>query len=381
VIKQSSDILIVGGGVIGLAIAYALAREGMAPIVLDRAELAREASWAGAGLIPPESARGVENPLVALRSQSARLYPAWSDALREETGIDVGYRRTGGVDVAITDSEDQLLRNAAGRWRAEGIEFERLAPGDIARVEPALSRDLKSVYFLPDRAQVRNPRLLRALIEAVTKRGGRLKPWHGVQGFDVHKGRVVAVKTAERDIACGKVVVAAGAWSGQLLKSLRLDVPTPPVKGQIVLLRGNRCLLRRIVEHGNNYLVPRDDGRILIGATEESAGFDTRPTALGARDLLDFALTLCPVLAEAEVEATWAGLRPGSVDAKPYIGIAPGFENVVIATGHKRAGLQLASGTAEVVVDLLLDRTPGIDLSAFRPDRDPQPTNDESFRS
>jgi glycine oxidase len=380
-IAHSHEIVIVGGGVIGLAIAYALARDGLAPRVLDRSELGRESSWAGAGLIPPDSREGGENPSVALRSYSARLYPAWSAALREETGIDVGYRRTGGVDVALTDPEDQLLRNAAGQWRAEGIEFERLAPGDITRVEPALQGEVRSAYFLPDRAQVRNPRLLRALLEAVSRRGGGLEPWNAVEGFEIQKGRVVAVRTGLRNVPCSSVVVAAGAWSGRLLEHLGLHAPTPPVKGQIVLLRGARRLLRRIVEHGKYYLVPRDDGRILVGATEEHAGFDTRPTARGARDLLDEALALCPVLEAAMVEATWAGLRPGSIDSKPYIGAAPGLENVVVATGHNRAGLQLAPGTAEIVADLVLGRTPRIDLTSFRPGREAEWGSEEAFRS
>ncbi len=379
--SQSHDIVIVGGGVIGLAIAYALVREGLGPIVLDRSQLGREASWAGAGLIPPESRPDVLNPSIALRSYSARLFPAWSEALREETGIDIGYRSTGGVDVALTDREDQSLRNAAGRWRSEGIVFERLAPSDIMRVEPALSRELRSAYFLPDRAQVRNPRFLRALCEAVSRRGGQLKPWSPVESFKIEKSRIVAVRTSEGDIPCRTAVMAAGAWSGRLLEQLGLHAPTPPVKGQIVLLRGERCLLHRIVEHGKNYLVPRDDGRILVGATEENAGFDTRPTACGARDLLDEALRLCPVLAQATVEATWAGLRPGSIDSKPYIGTAPGFDNLFVATGHKRAGLQLAPGTAEIVADLVLDRRPRIDPAAFGLDREPDQADDDTFRS
>jgi len=378
---QAHDIVIVGGGVIGLAIAYALAREGLSPAVLDRSELGREASWAGAGLIPPESKPGAENPSVALRSLSARLFPAWSAALREETGIDIGYRRTGGVDVALTDAEDQLLRNVAGRWRAEGVVFERLAPADFARVEPALRTDLSSAYFLPDRAQVRNPRFLRALMDTVSLRRGSLCPWHAVESFELDKNRVVAVRTTEGRLACGTVVVAAGAWSGQLLDRLGLHAPTPPVKGQIVMLRGDRPLLHRIVEHGKNYLVPRDDGRILIGATEEDAGFDTRPTARGAHDLLGEGLGLCPTLGEAVLEATWAGLRPGSIDTKPYIGAAPGFENLFVATGHKRAGLQLAPGTAEIMADLVLGRQPRIDLEAFRLDREPEMARDETFRS
>ncbi len=175
--------------------------------------------------------------------------------------------------------------------------------------------------------------------------------------------------------------MAAGAWSGPLLEALRVRVPTPPLKGQIVLLKSDRPMLRRVVEHGKHYLVPRDDGRVLVGATEEDVGFDTRTTQDATRTLLDEALRLCPILGDAEVEATWAGLRPGSVDTRPYIGRIPGFENLIVATGHKRAGLQLAPATAELVADLILGRPPRLDLGPFRPDRQPEPIGDDVFRS
>jgi glycine oxidase len=378
---KTSDIVIVGGGVIGLSIAEALARAGVGSTVLDRRELGREASWAGAGLIPPLSERPAANPAAALRSWSARLYPDWSAALQAETGIDAGYRRTGGVDVAWTEAEDQALQSVAGQWRAEGIAAERLAPGDVPRVEPALNPELKAVYFLPDRAQVRNPWLLRALMAAVVRRGVRLKPWHSVEGYSLRGRRIEAVRTSAGEIPCGWVIMAAGAWSGPLLQAIGIRVPTPPLKGQIVLVRGEQPLIRRIVEHGKNYLVPREDGRVLVGATEHDAGFDTRPTLADTRGLLDEALRLCPVLSRAEVEATWAGLRPGSVDTKPTIGPAPEFDNLIIATGHKRAGLQLAPATGELVADLVLGRPPRQDLGPFRPDREPESAGVDTFRS
>jgi glycine oxidase len=378
---EARDVVIVGGGVIGLSIAFALARAGIRPTVLDRRELGREASWAGAGLIPPVAEQRSRQPLVALRSWSAALYPGLSAALEEETGIDIGYRRTGGVDVAWTDFEVQELGATAGRWRAEGIAYERLPPGDYARVEPALNPELRAVYYLPDRAQVRNPRLLRALMAAVSQWGGRLMPWNGVECFQTRDSRVTAVRTSAGDQPCGTVVVAAGAWSGPLLEPMGVHTPTPPFKGQIVLLRGERPLIRRVVEHGKNYLVPRDDGRVLIGATEENVGFDSVPTSEVTRGLFDLAVRLCPVLGEAQIEATWAGLRPGSCDSKPYIGKAPGFENVIVASGHRRAGLQLAPATAELVADLVLGRVPRLDMSPFRLDREPKPTGDDTFRS
>ena len=378
---HSSDVVIVGGGVIGLSIAYALSHEGLKATVLDAGEIGRAASWAGAGLIPPFTRRLEHGPMIALRSGGAVLYREWSAALRDETGIDNGYRRTGGVDVAATDADESDLRTAAGRWRVEGIAFERLSPEDFPRVEPALNPSLLGGYFLPDRAQIRNPRHLKALKAALEIRGVTLLPHTSLIGLERVGERVEGIKTTTGLLPCGQVVIAAGAWSGGLLVGFGARVSTPPLKGQIVMLRGDRPRLRRIIEHGKNYLVPRDDGRILIGASEESRGFDTRPSPEVARDLLDEAVSLCPVLAEAEVERTWAGLRPGSVDTRPYIGRLPGWSNVVIATGHKRAGLQLAPSTAEVVADLVLGRPPRIELSPFAPGRQAGPQDDPAFRS
>ena len=379
---ESYDVVIVGGGVIGLSAAYALGQAGLRALVLDQREPGREASWAGAGMIAPEAETPGASPMVRLRSWSARLYPLWADQLRAETGIDVGYRKCGGVDVAFTEAEDAELRAAAGVWRSQGVAHERLAPADRSRVEPALNPEAQSVYFLPDRAQVRNPRLIRALIDAITNRGGRVQAGAAVNGFLMEKGRASAVMSSAGRFACGVVVVAAGAWSGPLLEPLGTRAPTPPNKGQIVLLRGDRPLLRRIVEHGRNYLVPRDDGRILVGATEENAGFDRMPTESSYHLLIREARQLCPILRDAEVELVWAGLRPGSIDSRPYLGMIPGSSNVVIATGHNRAGLQLAPATAEVVVDLVLGRAPRVDLRALGPDREPIGDADSAaFRS
>lgn len=375
------DVVIVGGGVIGLSIAYTLARQGVLATVLDRAEPGREASWAGAGMIPPHTERLKTNPTVELRSWSAVLYPEWSRALLEETGIDNGYRRTGGVDVAASPAEDDELKTSAGRWRSERIVYERLTPGDFGRVEPALNPDLLVAYYLPDRAQIRNPRHLKALVAALKVRGVSIRPGRAALGFESAGGRVSAVRTEEGPLACGSVVVAAGAWSGGLMAGLGVQAATPPVKGQIVLLREGCPRIRRIVEHGKNYLVPRDDGRILVGATEEDVGFDTRTTDEALRGLLAEARRICPGLADAEVERSWAGLRPGSIDSKPYLGNVPGYVNVMMAAGHKRAGLQLAPASAEVMADLVLGRPPRVDLAPFRVDREPGGPADPTFRS
>ncbi|WP_435006197.1 glycine oxidase ThiO [Tundrisphaera lichenicola] len=378
---KSAEVIVVGGGVIGLSIAHVLAREGIRATVLDRGEPGRAASWAGAGMIPPHIERLATNPTIELRSWSAVLYPEWSQELLESTGIDNGYRRTGGVDVAFTEGEEQELKTSAGRWRAERIVYERITPGDFDRIEPALNPELRLAYFLPDRAQIRNPRHIKALVASLKASGVAIHSGRAILGFEASRARVMAVRTEEGTLPCDRVVVAAGAWSGGLLAGLGVQAPTPPVKGQIVLLGAGLPRIRRIIEHGKNYLVPRDDGRILIGATEEEAGFDTRTTSEGFSDLLAEAHRLCPNLVGAEVERSWAGLRPGSFDSKPYLGLAPGFENLFVAAGHKRAGLQLAPATAEVISDLVLGRVPRVDLNPYRIDREPGGLVDPTFRS
>jgi len=377
----TADVVIVGGGAIGLSVAYVLACEGVAVRVLDRGAIGGESSWAGAGIISPGAERPSPLPASQLRTLSARMHAEWAERLRAETGIDNGYRRTGGVDVALDDRDVADLGSAAGRWRDEGIAFERMAPSDFHRVEPALSPIVRCAYFLPDRAQIRNPRHIRALEVAVRGRGGSVQPGVGVEGFEVQNGRVARLRTTEGPIACGVVVVAAGAWSGPLVEILGMRVVTPPVRGQIALLNPGRPVIRRIIEHGKRYLVPRDEGRILVGSTEEHVGFAKVTTPEAITGLAEFARTICPILVGAPIEKHWAGLRPGSVDTRPYLGPAPGFNNLFLATGHNRAGLQLAPGSAAMIAAMVLGRDPAIDPRAFRLDRQPSEDRGDAFRS
>lgn len=378
---EAPGVVIVGGGVIGLSAAYALAREGVRSVVLDRRELGREASWAGAGIIAPGAELPTDDPAVALRTLSTRMHAEWAEALREETGLDNGFRRCGGLDVAWTSGEEAELAKNEAAWTAEGIAFERLGPGEIAGTEPDLNQEIRCAWSIPGRAQLRNPRHLRALAFACERRGVVLRPGVPAEGFRGRGGRVTAVETPLGAIACERVVIAAGPWSGPLLAMLGAEVATPPVKGEIVLLRCERPVLGRIVEWGRNYLVPREDGRVLVGATEEEVGFDTRSTPGAIHGLLGLALRLCPALGGAEVERAWAGLRPGSPDGQPLIGRPPGAENVVVAAGHRRAGLQLSTGTAALIADLVLGRPPRIDPGPFRLDRTAAEVRPGPFRS
>jgi glycine oxidase len=367
------DVLVVGGGVLGLSVAYQLAGEGHAVRVLDRGPVERTASWTGAGMIPPPMATPPPDPLERLRDLGARMHADWALALREATGIDNGHRTCGGVDVALDQPEAAELRRAEEAWRSAGVDHEVLDHRRIAEVEPALAPGLARAVLLPGRAQIRNPWHLRALAAGCAARGVDLRCGSAVESLvDLGAGRV-GVDVGDRVEEAAEVVVAAGTWSGGLLAGIAPSVATPPVRGQIVLLRTPPGTLRRIVEHGHRYLVPRDDGRVLVGSTEEHAGFDDRPTAAAARTLLDEALRLCPVLADAEPERTWAGLRPGSPDGRPTIGRVPGRSNLIVATGHFRAGLQLSPATAAVVADLVARRPPRIPLDTLAPGRRPSP--------
>jgi glycine oxidase len=369
-----SDILIVGGGVIGLSLAYELAGQGAKVRLLDRGPLGREASWAGAGILPPAGARRGREPYSELFRISNELFPIWSARLHEETGVDNGFRRCGGIYLATNDEGKHELACAAAEWRERGIRAAPLDADALADREPAMAtgkarEQLRAAWWLPEESQVRNPRHLKALALACARRGVEISSGVAVEGFDVVAGRAARVITTEGSIAARQVCITSGPWSRGLASLLRCELPVRPIRGQMVLLTSPRPLLRSIVNSGKEYLVPRPDGRILVGSTEEDAGFDKRTTAQAIARLLDLAAWLAPPLADLSIEQCWAGLRPASHDQLPYLGRVPGCENAYVATGHFRNGLQLSPATAVVMSRLMTGADPGVDLAPFRIDR------------
>ena len=372
---DSPDVLIVGGGVIGLTAAYYLARERVRVAVVDKGDFGQEASWAGAGIIPPGNPGRARTPCDLLRAHSSALYPDLSTELRERTGIDNGYRRCGGLEFA--DEAD----DAAQEWRSEGIAFETLAEPDLLRLEPRLAHGLGTAYHLPDMAQVRNPRHIKALLAACAALGVRFRPGCPVHTLERQGGRITGVMTAEGRLTADRFILAAGAWAEALLSPLGWRPGIHPVRGQIVLLHPGAPLFHHILVRGKRYLVPRPDGRVLAGSTEEDAGFDKRTTASAVGQLLAFAVALVPDLAHAPLERCWAGLRPGTPDELPFLGPVPGLDNLFVAAGHFRAGIQLSPGTGLVLKELLLGQEPTVPLEAFRLDRAPAPPQPPLFRS
>ncbi len=371
-----ADVLILGGGVIGLTTAYFLARESVRVALIDKSDLGREASWAGAGIIPPAGERPAQTPMDHLRAFSSQMYPNLSSCLREQTGIDNGYHVCGGLE--LVDPAHPLPLE---EWRAEGIAFRELEGDALRAVEPALSPALPRAYYLPGMAQVRNPRHLKALIAACQAEGVRFHPRRAATGFIRTTRRIDAVQTEEGPLAAGQFLVATGAWTDGLLESVGVRLGVHPVRGQIALLQTDDARLHPVLLQGKRYLVPRTDGRVLVGSTEENAGFDVRPTAAAVAGLLAFAAELIPSLGGAAVERCWAGLRPGSPDGLPFLGPAPNFSNLFVAAGHYRAGIQLSPGTGRVMTDLLLGHEPAVPLEAFRLDRPPAPPTRTAFRS
>ncbi len=445
-----AECLIVGGGVIGLSLAWQLAMRGRKVRVLDRQQVGREASWAGAGILPPASREALSHPLDQLRGMSFQLHREWAEVLRAETGIDTGYRCCGGIYLARSAGETAALAAWAASLREEGVAVERLGVGESGRgrgganqllsspppplapskealsagsssqrssppkntapnaITPSkelLSGDLtqtrqeqrqtseilpksllqiapgivikpvigglpvRGAWWLPDECQLRNPHYLQALARVCELHEVVISTDVEVRDFVVSGGQIRAVIAGDTVINADQVCVTSGAWTGQLLQKLGMTIGVVPIRGQIVLFRCERPPVSCVINEGPRYLVPREDGHLLVGSTEEEAGFDKRTTEVAIADLMEFARSLLPALDHAEVKQTWAGLRPASFDGFPYLGAIPGLSNAFVAAGHYRSGLYLSPGTATVMAQLMCGEATSLDLSVFRVER------------
>ena len=260
--SQASDVVIIGGGVIGLTTAYFLAKQGAAVEVIDKGELGAEASWAGAGIIPPGKFSTTLSPIDQLRALSVTAFPAFAQELQEITGIDTGYRICGGIEF-FEDGDAQV-----DAWKREGIAFERVPSGQITRFEPNCEPVPGESFFFEAMAQTRNPWHLRALIAACRSTKVQLRPGAMLENINLCGNKVADIRlsSGEKRVA-DRYLLATGAWTNPLLAPFHRDPGIHPVRGQIVLLRTSELILKRIVLVGKNYLVPREDGRLLIGAT------------------------------------------------------------------------------------------------------------------
>ena len=372
--SQSPDCIIVGGGVVGLSIARHLGREGLSVSLLERAQCGREASWAGAGVLSPCNPHRAD-PIYQLQEHSLSLFPEFCRALTEETGIDTEYEVCGELAPLFSKQALGIARSderaAAQLKMPDGRPVYALhTPEETRRIEPAVCETVLGALECRRTAQVRNPRLLRALVESCRKLGVDIREHTKVEDFIVSGQRVTGVKAGGETVAAGTFVLCGGAWSSQVGEQLERLMPVYPVRGQMILLESKRRQFQRVIGREKTYLVPRRDGHVLLGATEEhEAGFEKRNTAKGVSRLMEKAMRMVPSIADASVVGMWSGLRPGTPDNKPYVGPVPGLDGLIAATGHFRSGLTLAPATAEVVAAMIQGRPYELDLACCLPGR------------
>lgn len=297
------------------------------------------------------------------------MYADWSAALLEETGIDVEYRTEAGLQVAFDDVESEELDRRYRHQVNLGLPVERLTGEEVRTLEPMLSPETRCGLLFERMHQVENRRLVRALVGAVRARGGEFRIGDPVVDLIVRRNRAAGVVVPGERIGAERVVVAAGAWSGLLKWIPGEPPPVQPVRGQMVCVDGSGVPpLGRVIYGPEQYLVPRRDGRVLMGATVEKTGFDASVTAGGVSDVIREGLRMAPGLAEAPIVETWAGLRPMSKDGKPILGPA-GLERLVLATGHFRNGILLAPITGRLIADHLEHGAVPPAMAPFLPDR------------
>jgi glycine oxidase len=371
----SSDVIVMGGGIVGLATAWELLRSGATVTVLERNLCGQEASWAGAGILSPLLPWDYPEAVTQLTQFSAHLFPRFVEALQAETGVDPEYQASGMLVLPDSSSQayvepgtfDKCSRMLlAKRWCARhALPVQEVQSRQIA---PSLMRDTAALW-LPEVCQVRNPRLLQALITAVRALGGKIVEHAEVAGWKIERGYVQSISTVagERHSA-GQYVVAAGAWSRRLLAEHAAALEAWPVRGQILLFKAQPGLLEPMVldERDNFYLIPRRDGHILAGSTLEEAGFDKSTTPEARETLLARAQALIPVLAEEMIVAHWAGLRPASPHNIPVISVHPAISNLYLNSGHYRYGVTMAPGSAQLIVNMILGKLQALDVTPYQ---------------
>jgi glycine oxidase len=350
-------IIIIGAGVMGLGIAWRLARAGCAVAVYDRAEAGRGATWAAAGMLAAavETEPG-EEALLALTLESQRMWPDFALELEAASGISVGYRDEGTLVVALTRDDVEQLRFTYDFQKSLGLELEWLSGAEARRREPHLRPAIPGAVFSPRDHQVDNRRLAHALANAARKAGVALHEHEPVREVEFTGGCVAGVVTGHGRDEAHVVVLAAGAWSREIAGIPEAFLPpVRPIKGQMLALSMDPAnpLLRHVVWLPRGYLVPRLDGRLVIGGTVEERGFDDKITAGGLLALIEGAWRAMPGIEELAVAETWVGFRPGSRDDAPMLG-PTGVDGLVVATGHHRNGILLAPLTIEAITAYIL---------------------------
>ncbi|HEY0348820.1 MAG TPA: glycine oxidase ThiO [Pyrinomonadaceae bacterium] len=365
---SSAEVVVIGGGVIGLSIARSLALRGVRDvIVVEKSDFGREASWAAGGILAPQIEADTSNDFFSLACASRDLYRDFAKALRDESGIDVELDLTGTLCVAFTEAEEQELRPRYDWQRGEGLDVEWVSGVQARALEPSLSEQVRCALRFPNDLQVENRRLLQALLISNKTLGVQLIDHCAVQGVQVVAGRVQGVNASQGLIGASSVVIAAGAWSSMIDPAKQIQVQ--PVRGQMLCFQAQPQIARHVVYSSQGYLIPRADGRLLAGSTTEEVGFDKSVTDEGVNKITLMAREIAPAVATLPLVDSWAGFRPRAVDDLPVLGNSVEIEGLVYATGHYRNGILLAPITGELIAETIVSRKTPAMLAAFAPDR------------
>lgn len=358
-----SDVIIVGGGIIGLLTARELTQAGANVTLLEMGEIGKESSWAGGGILSPLYPWRYEDAVTALARWSQRIYPSLCAQLFAETNVDPEFEPSG---LLILDPEEQ---EEATAWAAQQhLTTERIGLDRRETLAPGLAPNLDHTLWFPDIGQIRNPRLIRAVRLSIES-SVVLRTHEPVLELRQEGGKILGLRTAKSRLDADQVIVCTGAWTAPLLGALGQTPETRPVRGQMLLFDGNPGLLGPVCLLRDHYLIPRRDGHILAGSTLEETGFEKETTAEAKEALYGFAVELFPPLRRLPIEHHWAGLRPGSPKGIPYIGPYPGIEGLYVNAGHFRNGLVTAPASARLMADLVLGREPIIEPAPYALER------------
>ena len=369
--EQFSDVLIIGGGVIGLSLARELHKKGVRQItILERgAAVGSESSHAAAGMLAPQAETDRADWFTQFCTESLRLYPNFADELLDETGVDIELDRSGTLYLAFTENDSaEMLRRYEWQTSAN-LPLEHLTAQETLRAEPFVSPDVRESLFFPDDWQVENRKLLRALEKYAETNEIKIVPNAEVINLLTENDKITGAATANEKFFAEKVVLTTGAWTS-LIKTGGFALPSiKPIRGQMICFQTAKRLFQKVIYTPRGYIVPRADGRILVGATVEDAGFDKSVTDSGTKILLETALEISPSLANLEIVEKWAGLRPFAADGLPVIGDFAEIENLFIAAAHYRNGILLAPLTAQILAENILENTASEYFESFNPRR------------
>ena len=364
---KTFDVVIAGGGLIGGAIALELAQAGLSVGVFERGEPGREASWASAGILSPAPETPGMIPIVPLAKASMSLYPGFVGNVEEISGQRVGYRPLGTMDALFSRDAARDLSTLIALHHGLGMNGEPLRPEEAREIEPALSPDLEAAALRPEEASIDNRALTQAVLRAAQKSGAQVFSGLGAEAISRQGGRCTGLKLHNETVSAKWTVVAAGCFSAGI-EGAESYAPVRPAKGQMISLRADALKIERVLWSEKVYLVPRNDGRILAGATVEYVGFDKQVTAGAMEKILSAAIELVPGLAKARMEETWAGLRPDSPDHLPILG-ATDLDGLLMATGHFRSGVLLTPITARLVREWITEQRVSVDWERLSPMR------------